>query len=104
MILEGSPKQIGVHTQFGHSLCRLQHQPYVRPKRGRIAARTFHVCVLNDLNQRYVTDMGLPGPDDGTGGKHPASRLQGRSSIRVLRSYADYEPRPAHASRDSASR
>src|SRR6201996_2689508 len=28
------------------------------------------MCVANDLNQRYVTDMGLPGPDAGKGGKH----------------------------------
>ncbi len=28
------------------------------------------MCVVNDLNQRYVMDMGLPGPDAGKGGKH----------------------------------
>jgi len=28
------------------------------------------MCVINDLNQRYVADLGLPGPDGGTGGKH----------------------------------
>jgi hypothetical protein len=28
------------------------------------------MCVVNDLNQRYVMDMGLPGPDEGKGGKH----------------------------------
>ena len=27
------------------------------------------MCVVNDLNQRYVMDMGLPGPDAGKGGK-----------------------------------
>ncbi|QNK02247.1 DUF1254 domain-containing protein [Dyella telluris] len=26
--------------------------------------------VVNDLNQRYVMDMGIPGPDQGKGGKH----------------------------------
>ena len=26
--------------------------------------------VVNDLNQRYVMDLGLPGPDAGKGGKH----------------------------------
>ncbi|KRG46373.1 hypothetical protein ARC20_05635 [Stenotrophomonas panacihumi] len=26
--------------------------------------------VINDLNQRYVTDLGLPGPDAGKGGRH----------------------------------
>jgi hypothetical protein len=28
------------------------------------------MCVVNDLNQRYVMDMGLPGPDAGKGGRH----------------------------------
>jgi hypothetical protein len=28
------------------------------------------ICVVNDLNQRWVMDMGLPGPDAGKGGKH----------------------------------
>ncbi len=28
------------------------------------------MCVVNDLNQRYVMDLGLPGPDKGKGGKH----------------------------------
>jgi hypothetical protein len=28
------------------------------------------MCVVNDLNQRYVMDLGLPGPDAGKGGRH----------------------------------
>lgn len=28
------------------------------------------MCVVNDLNQRYVMDLGLPGPDAGNGGRH----------------------------------
>jgi hypothetical protein len=28
------------------------------------------LCVVNDLNQQYVMDLGLPGPDQGKGGKH----------------------------------
>ena len=28
------------------------------------------MCVVNDLNQRYVMDLGVPGPDAGKGGKH----------------------------------
>jgi hypothetical protein len=28
------------------------------------------MCVVNDLNQRYVMDMGIPGPDAGKGEKH----------------------------------
>lgn len=28
------------------------------------------ICVLVDLNQRWVADMGLPGPDAGNGGRH----------------------------------
>ena len=28
------------------------------------------MCTANDMNQRWVLDMGLPGPDEGRGGKH----------------------------------
>jgi len=28
------------------------------------------LCVVNDLNQRFVMDLGVPGPDAGKGGKH----------------------------------
>jgi len=28
------------------------------------------MCTANDMNQRWVLDMGLPGPDGGRGGKH----------------------------------
>lgn len=28
------------------------------------------MAVVNDMNQRWVADMGLPGPDAGKGGKH----------------------------------
>lgn len=28
------------------------------------------MAVVNDLNQRYVMDLGIPGPDAGKGGKH----------------------------------
>jgi len=28
------------------------------------------ICVVNDLNQRWVMDMGLAGPDEGKGGRH----------------------------------
>ena len=27
------------------------------------------ICVVNDLNQRWVMDMGLAGPDEGKGGR-----------------------------------
>jgi hypothetical protein len=54
------------------------------------------MCVVNDLNQRYVMDLGLPGPDAGKGGKHlilgpeykgavPAGYYSGRATTnRVL--------------------
>jgi hypothetical protein len=28
------------------------------------------MAAVNDMNQRWVADMGLPGPDAGKGGKH----------------------------------
>lgn len=54
------------------------------------------MSVVNDANQRYVMDMGVPGPDQGKGGKHvilppgyegtvPEGHYSGRSSTnRVL--------------------
>src|SRR5580692_10899710 len=31
---------------------------------------TPYAAAANDLNQRWIMDMGLPGPDGGKGGKH----------------------------------
>ena len=54
------------------------------------------MCTANDLNQRWIMDMGLPGPDGGKGGKHalcgpgfagdvPADHYQGTATTnRVL--------------------
>ena len=28
------------------------------------------ICIAMDVNQRWVLDMGLPGPDAGAGGRH----------------------------------
>jgi hypothetical protein len=33
------------------------------------------ICVAMDLNQRWVADMGLPGPDAGKGGKGNVSKV-----------------------------
>ena len=43
----------------------------------------------NDLNQRWVIDMGLPGPDGGQGGKHCSSAGYG---VRYRRGYYPATP------------
>ena len=67
-ILEGTP-QPGVHPQLGHSLRRLGARPERRADGGGTPPGPL-MCTANDLNQRWVIDMGLPGPDAGHGGKH----------------------------------
>jgi hypothetical protein len=69
IILRGSPKQFvftpnsdtpyegaNIDLTDGPMVVELPHGPLM--------------CVVNDMNQRYVMDMGLPGPDAGKGGKH----------------------------------
>jgi hypothetical protein len=58
MIMEGSPKQL-VFTPNSDT-----------PYEGANIDLGALMCVVNDMNQRYVMDMGLPGPDAGKGGKH----------------------------------
>jgi len=69
MILEGSPKQLvftpNSDTPYAGANIDLTSGPIVVELRPGP-----FMCVVNDLNQRYVMDMGLPGPDAGKGGKH----------------------------------
>jgi len=69
MILEGSPKQSvftpNSDTPYEGANIDLTEGPMVvELPPGAL------MCVVNDMNQRYVMDMGLPGPDAGKGGKH----------------------------------
>ena len=69
MILKGSPKQLvftpNSDTPYEGANIDLTDGPMVvELPPGPL------MCVVNDLNQRYVMDMGLPGPDAGKGGKH----------------------------------
>jgi hypothetical protein len=69
MIMEGSPKQFvftpNSDTPYEGANIDLTNGPMVvELPPGPL------MCVVNDLNQRYVMDMGLPGPDAGKGGKH----------------------------------
>jgi hypothetical protein len=69
MILEGSPKQFvftpNSDTPYEGANIDLTEGPMVvELPPGAL------MCVVNDMNQRYVMDMGLPGPDAGKGGKH----------------------------------
>jgi len=69
LILEGSPKQLvftpNSDTPYEGANIDLTNGPMVvELPPGPL------MCVVNDMNQRYVMDMGLPGPDAGKGGKH----------------------------------
>jgi len=69
IILEGSPKQFvftpNSDTPYEGANVDLTNGPMVvELPPGPL------MCVVNDMNQRYVMDMGLPGPDAGKGGKH----------------------------------
>ena len=69
VILKGSPKQLvftpNSDTPYEGANIDLTDGPMVvELPPGPL------MCVVNDLNQRYVMDMGLPGPDAGKGGKH----------------------------------
>ena len=68
-ILEGNPKQLvftpNSDTPYAGIPLDLEAGPFVvELPEGPL------MCVVNDLNQRYVMDLGLPGPDAGKGGKH----------------------------------
>jgi hypothetical protein len=69
LVMEGSPKQLvftpNSDTPYEGANIDLTNGPMViELPPGPL------MCVVNDLNQRYVMDMGLPGPDAGKGGKH----------------------------------
>jgi hypothetical protein len=69
LILEGSPHQLvftpNSDTPYAGANIDLSSGPMVvELPPGPL------MCVVNDMNQRYVMDMGLPGPDAGKGGKH----------------------------------
>ncbi|HXC97166.1 MAG TPA: DUF1254 domain-containing protein [Edaphobacter sp.] len=69
LILQGSPHQLvftpNSDTPYAGANLDLSEGPMVV----ELPPGPF-MCVANDLNQHYVMDMGLPGPDAGKGGKH----------------------------------
>jgi thiaminase (transcriptional activator TenA) len=60
---------VGVQTELRHPLRRTAPRRQRRPDGHRATARPADVR-RHDLNQRWVLDMGLPGPDAGKGGTH----------------------------------
>ena len=68
-VMQGTPKQIiftpNSDTPYAFASLDLRVGPIVvEIPPGPL------LCVVNDLNQQYVMDLGLPGPDAGKGGKH----------------------------------
>jgi Protein of unknown function (DUF1254) len=51
------------------------------------------MCSANDLNQRWVMDMSLPGPDAGKRrqASHSPARLQGRGAERLLHRCSEHQ-------------
>ena len=69
LIMQGSPHQLvftpNSDTPYAGANIDLSSGPMV----AELPAGPL-MCVVNDLNQRYVMDMGIPGPDAGKGGRH----------------------------------
>ena len=67
--LDTKPQQIGFtlnsDTPYGPFLVDLSAGPFVI----ELPAGPL-IVVAMDVNQRWVADMGIPGPDEGKGGKH----------------------------------
>lgn len=68
-ILEGSPKQLVYTPNSDTPYAMVPLDLKVGPIVVELPPGPL-MCVVNDLNQRYVMDLGLPGPDAGKGGKH----------------------------------
>lgn len=68
-IMDSNPKQVlfttNADTPYGPLLLDLSIGPIVI----ELQPGPLIVCSI-DINQRWVADMGLPGPDEGKGGKH----------------------------------
>lgn len=68
-VMQGSPKQIIFTPNSDTPYAFASLDLHVGPIVVEIPAGPL-MCVVNDLNQQYVMDLGLPGPDAGQGGKH----------------------------------
>jgi heat shock protein HslJ len=69
ILLEGSPKQLVFTPNSDTPYAMVSLDLKVGPIVVEMPAGQL-ISVVNDLNQRYVMDLGLPGPDKGQGGKH----------------------------------
>jgi hypothetical protein len=68
-IMDSNPKQIVFTTNADTPYAPLMLDLAIGPIIVELPAGPLIVCSL-DINQRWVADMGLPGPDAGKGGKH----------------------------------
>lgn len=67
--LDGSPRQVVLTPNSDTPYAGLPIDLSAGPVVVELAPGPL-MAVVNDLNQRYVMDLGLPGPDAGKGGKH----------------------------------
>jgi len=69
VVMDTTPRHVGFtlnsDTPYGLMLLDLRAGPLVI----ELPAGPFIVAAI-DLNQRWIADMGIPGPDEGKGGKH----------------------------------
>lgn len=68
-IMDSNPKQVVFTTNADTPYGPLQLDLSIGPMVIELPPGPLIVCSI-DINQRWVADMGLPGPDGGKGGKH----------------------------------
>jgi len=68
-IMDSNPKQVVFTTNADTPYGPLQLDLAIGPMVIELPPGPLIVCSI-DINQRWVADMGLPGPDEGKGGKH----------------------------------
>ncbi|MDI9238643.1 DUF1254 domain-containing protein [Lysobacter sp. LF1] len=67
--MDSNPKQVVFTTNADTPYGPLQLDLAIGPMVIELPPGPLIVCSI-DINQRWVADMGLPGPDGGKGGKH----------------------------------
>lgn len=68
-IMDSNPRQVVYTTNADTPYGPLQLDLSIGPMVVELPPGPLIVCSI-DINQRWVADMGLPGPDEGKGGKH----------------------------------
>lgn len=92
-VMQGSPKQVAFTANSDTPYAFVPLDLHIGPIVVEIPPAPL-MCIVNDLNQQFVMDLGLRGPDAGKGGKH----------IVLPPDYNDNIPDGYYASRSSTFR